>query len=159
MLSHYVPKRTALRASILCLLMACIPGCVSRPSEGARPIPTAVPTATVEPPAAFELPKATFRSTQTGSVVLDFIGGNGHPCSATRLYIGLAKPADAKRFLPFIGSQRTITSAVIDDPTGGHNVYTLRDIAVTGKQVRADDGPRLTLRFAAMSMTWCDHRS
>jgi hypothetical protein len=95
---------------------------------------------------------AIFSSKKTGRVRLNNIVGNGHQCSATKLFIGLADRSDLPMFVKLIQSHQVLDSAMIDDPTSGHQVYKLRGVVATGKS----EGPLITLVFTTMNVTGCD---
>jgi len=104
-------------------------------------------------------PPATFWSLETGPISLDAIGGNAHQCSATKLYVGLAKSSDVPKFVRLISTGRTLAHVHIDDPTSGHMIYDLERVVVTGKSVPpAVPQPTFTLQFGAISVTGCGRR-
>jgi hypothetical protein len=102
-------------------------------------------------------PYAILTSKTTGRVRLDTIMGNGHQCSATKLFIGLADSTDLPMFVRLIQSHRVVDSIMIDDPTSGHQVYKLRGVIATGKTLPpVSTSPLITLEFASMHVSGCD---
>jgi hypothetical protein len=99
-------------------------------------------------------PYAIFSSKTTGRVRLNGIAGNGHQCSATKLFIGLADRSDIPMFVRLIQTHRVLDYVTIDDPTSGHQVYNLRGVIATGKST----GPLIALKFTTMNVTGCPPR-
>jgi hypothetical protein len=97
---------------------------------------------------------AIFSSKTTGRVRLNGIAGNGHQCSATKLFIGLADRSDLPMFVKLIQTHQVLDSVMIDDPTSGHQVYKMRGVVATGKSI----GPLITLKFTTMNVTGCPPR-
>lgn len=118
---------------------------------------TFVSTTSAPPEGLIYVPPATFSSKITGSVLLDGISGNTHPCRATRLYISLVKPSDLGKFVKLMNSHQVLDAAKIDDPTSGHMIYRLRGVRVTGKMMPpTTSAPQITLEFASLTRTGCD---
>ena len=106
---------------------------------------------------AYVHPYAILTSKTTGRVRLDTIMGNGHQCSATKLFIGLADPSDLPMFVRLIQTHRVVDSVMIDDPTSGHQVYKLRGVIATGKTLPpASTSPLITLEFSMMNVSGCE---
>jgi len=99
---------------------------------------------------------ATFWSRATGSVLLNDISGDTHPCRAKKLFIGVVKPSDLDKFVRLLQAHQTLDLATIDDPSGGHMVYKLRSVRVTGKEMGPiRSTPEVTLEFASLELTGC----
>jgi hypothetical protein len=99
---------------------------------------------------------ATFWSKATGSVLLNDISGDTHPCRAKKLSIGLVKSSDLDKFVRLLKAHQTLDLAKIDDPSGGHMLYKLRGVRVTGKATgRIRSSPEVTLEFSSLELTGC----
>jgi hypothetical protein len=106
---------------------------------------------------AYTHPYAIFSSKTTGRVRLNNMLGNGHPCRATKLFIGLADRSDLPTFVKLIHTHQVLDAVLIDDPTSGHQVYKLRGVVATGKTLPpVSTSPLITLEFAKMNVSGCD---
>jgi hypothetical protein len=114
------------------------------------------PTARTAQNAGPPLPHAIFTSKETGSIELStLLGDTPDPCLVHKLHIGLTNASDLGRFVKMITSHHTIAEAKIDDPTGGHQVYELYGVTVTGKTLSEFDFPLVALNVAKLTRTNC----
>jgi hypothetical protein len=103
-------------------------------------------------------PPAIFSSMITGPVVLSSLDGDTiNPCNARKLIIGVDKPSDSAKFIQLIKSHQIVPTAIIDDPLGGHRIYKLRGILITGKSTTTYLFPTFTLKFSNLTLNDCDH--
>jgi hypothetical protein len=101
---------------------------------------------------------ATFSSFKTGRILVSIVSGDTRsPFRATRLYLALARPEDARRFAPLIAKGENLPSAAIDDRSDGMQ-YSIKDVFVTGKRVepsvsRSDSSGRVWVTLKPGSFT------
>lgn len=116
----------------------------------------ATPSNGVAQDAGPPLPHAIFTSKETGPIVLStLLGDTPDPCFSHKLHIGLNNASDLGMFVKLITSHHTIAAAKIDDPTGGHQIYELYGVTVTGKTLSEFDFPLVALDVAKLTRTNC----
>jgi len=91
----------------------------------------------------------------TGRIRLISMSGNTQQCRTTKLFVGLADPADLGVFVKLKKTHKVLDSVVIDDPTSGHQIYKLRGVIATGKSTSNFSNPVITLEFNRMTVTGC----
>jgi hypothetical protein len=94
-----------------------------------------------------------------GRVSLDFISGNAQICDTTKLFVGLVDGSAVPKFARLMSPRRTLAHVHIDDPTGGHIVYDLDAVVITGERLPpAVPQPTFTLTFGGITVTGCGQR-